>query len=190
MSMSIDLDIFPTSPEYFYWGELKDKFLELLTPEDMQRLGKVSLYKLGSDEVVAEDAKISIPGDKNHNCYYLSLDIPNTLGMNIYRNEPNYVSELDMLEDFGRNLDAATIQTLVQKWKSIGNVYGVTSMAGRSRWEPSLFVALAAAIAHLCQGYVIVMSDNFTLDVGVYTPEVFQQAKMKFSHQKWSSEST
>ena len=183
-TMSIDLDIFPTSPEYFYWGELKDKFLELLTPEDMQRLGKVSLCKLGSNEMVAEDTKISIPDDKNHNYYYLSLDIPNTLGMHICKNEPNYVIELDTLEDFGRNLDAVTIQTLTHKWKSVGYVYGVTSMAGRSKWEPPLFVALAAAIANLCQGYVIVMSDNFTLDVGVYTPEVFQQAEIKFSSQK------
>lgn len=184
--MSIDLDIFPTSPKYFYWGELKNKFLELLTSEDAQRLGKLSLLRLGSDELVIEDAKISIPDDKNYNHYYLSLDIPNTIGISMGRNEPNYVSEIDMLEDFGRNLNAATIETLAQKWKSVGYVYGLTSMAGRSRWEPPLFVALAAAIAHLCQGYVIVMSDNFTLDVGVYTPTEFQQAKMKFSIQKWS----
>lgn len=178
--MSIDLDIFPTSPEYFYWGELKDKFLELLTPEDKQRIGQVSLCKLGSDEIVAENEKISLLSDQNHDCYYLSLDIPNTLGIGISRNEPNYVSEVDMLEDFGRNLDAATIQTLVQQWKSVGYVYGVTTLAGRSRWEPPLFVALAAAIAHLCKGYVIVMHDNFTVDVGVYKPDVFQQAKMIF----------
>jgi hypothetical protein len=184
--MSIDLYIFPTSSEYFYWDELRDKFLELLTPEDAQRLGTASLCKLGSDEIVAEKEKISIPDDKNHNFYYLSLDIPNTLGMNIRRNEPSYVCELDMLEDFGRNLDSATIQILVQEWKSIGYVYGVTSMAGRSRWEPPLFVALAAAIAHLCKGYVIVMSSQFTLDIGVYAPNVFQQAKMDFSSQKWS----
>ncbi|HEY9769052.1 MAG TPA: hypothetical protein V6C71_11250 [Coleofasciculaceae cyanobacterium] len=188
--MSIDLCIFPTSSEHFYWGELKDKFLELLTLEDAQRLGTVSLCKLGSDEILAEKEKIYIPDDQNHNYYYLSLGIPNTLGMNIRRNEPNYVIEIDMLEDFGRNLNSASIQTLVQKWQLIGYVYGITSMAGRSRWEPPLFVALAAAIAHLCQGYVIVMSDEFTLDVGVYTPTEFQQAKMKFSIQKWSEEDT
>ena len=179
--MSIDLYIFPTNPEYFCWSQLKEKFLELLTLAEVQKIGAISLLKLGSDETVAEKETISIPGDKNHNYYYLSLDIPNTIGMNIRRNEPNYVSELDMLEDFGRNLDATTIQTLVEKWKSIGYVYGVTTHVGRSKWEPSLFVALAAAIAHLCQGYVIVMSNDFTLDVGVYTPAVFQQTKMKFS---------
>ncbi len=180
--MSIDLYIFPTSPEYFYWGELKNKFLELLILEDAQRLGKVSLCKLGSDEIVAENEKISLLNNENHDYYYLSSGIPNTLGMNIRRNEPNYVGELDMLEDFGRNLDSVTIQTLVQKWKSIGYVYGVTSNAGRSKWEPPLFVALATAIAYLCKGYVIVMNDVFTLDVGVYTPTVFQQAEMKFSN--------
>ena len=179
--MSIDLDVFPTSPRFFSWGELKDKFLELLTPEDVQRLGKVSLLKSSSDEVVTEDQKLYVDSSNSSFYYYLSLDIPNTLGISIYKNEPDYIDEFDSLEDYGRNLDAATISTLAQKWISIGHHYGITTYAGRSRWEPPLFVALAAAIAHLCEGYVIVMSDNFTLDVGVYTPDVFQQAQMKFS---------
>lgn len=182
--MSIDLCVFPTSPENFCWGELKNKFLELLIFEDRQRLGDISLRQLGSNEIVLEKENIDFLPNENHNYYYLSSDIPNTLGMNIRENEQNYVSELDMLEDFGRNLDAATIQTLVQKWKSVGYVYGVTSMGGRSKWEPPLFIALATAIAYLCEGYVIVMSNDFTLDVGVYTPSIFQQAKMKFSTQK------
>ncbi len=179
--MSIDLCVFPTSPIKICWGELKSKFLELLTSEDKQRLGDISLRQLSSDEIVPEKENISFLPDEDHNYYYLSLDILNTLGMNIRENEPNYVCELDMVEDFGRNLDAATIQTLVQKWKSVGYVYGVTSMAGRSKWEPPLFVALTAAIAHLCNGYVIVMSDDFNLDIGVYTPTEFQQAQMKSS---------
>ena len=105
----------------------------MLTLEDAERLGTVSLCKLGSNEVVAENEKLSIPTQKNHQYYYLSLDIPNTLGIGIHKNEPNYVDELDYLEDFGRNLDAATIQSLAQKWQSIGYDYGVTTNAGRSR---------------------------------------------------------
>ena len=178
--MSIDLDIFPTSSRFFSWGELKDKFLELLTPEDVQRLGKVSLLNSGSDEVVTEDQKLYVDSSSSNSnfYYYLSLDIPNTLGISIYKNEPEYIDEFDALEDYGRNLDAATIRALAQKWRSIGHFYGITTNAGRSRWEPPLFVALAAAIAHMSEGYVIVMSDNFTKDVGVYTPDVFQQAQM------------
>lgn len=182
--MSIDLYIFPTSPENFYWGELKSKFLELLTPEDAQRLGTVSLLKLGSEEVLAEDKKLYIPSQKNGEHYYLSLDIPNTLMIGINNNESTYLSEVDFLEDFGRNLDATTIQSLVQEWKSIGFTYNVTTNAGRSKWEPPLFVALASTIAYLCKGYIIVMSKDFSLDVGVYTPAAFQKAKTKFSTQR------
>ena len=184
--MSIDLYVFPTIPEYFCWGELKNKFLELLTSEDIQRIGRVFLCRLGNDETVPEDEKISLLNDKNHYYYYLSLDIINTLGVTISKNKPNYINFIDMLEDFGRNLDTATIQTLVQKWKSIGYVYGVTSTGGRSKWEPPLFIALATAIASLCKGYVIVMSDEFTLDIGVYTPTVFQSAEIQLSAQKRS----
>lgn len=176
--MSIELYIFPTSPEYFSWVELKSKFLELLTLEDTERLGTVSLLKLGSNEIVADDEQLFIPSQKNYRHYYLSMSIPNTLGIGISENKSSYLDEFDFLEDFGRNLDAATIKTLAQKWHLVGRSYIVTTNAGRSRWEPPLFVALAAAIAHLCKGYVIVMSDNFTLDVGVYKPNVFQQAKM------------
>ena len=178
--MSIDIDIFPTSPEYFCWGELKNKFWELLTSEDRQRLGKVSLHQLGSDKMVQENEKILFSNDKDYNNYYLSSDIPNNLGINICKNESNYVSEIDMLEDFGRNLDAATIQTLVQKWKAVGYVYGV-NLVVRKRYQPRLFVALATAIAYLCKGYVINMSDRFTLDVGVYAPNVFQYAEMNIN---------
>ena len=85
--MSIDLDIFPTRPRFFSWGELKDKFLELLTPEDVQRLGTVSLLKSGSDEVVTQDRKLSVDSNKNCYYYYLSLDIPNTLDFGVIKND-------------------------------------------------------------------------------------------------------
>lgn len=51
-------------------------------------------------------------------------------------------------------------------------------MPNRSKLESRLFIALATAVAYLCKGYVIVMSNNFSLDVGVYSPTVFQQAKI------------
>ncbi|MEM8830792.1 MAG: hypothetical protein AAGE96_15740 [Cyanobacteria bacterium P01_G01_bin.19] len=178
--MSIDLYIFPTSPEYFYWGELKNKFWELLTLEDRQRLGEISLHQLGSRKIVQENEKIIFLHSKDYNFYYISSDIPSNLGINISRNEPNYVNEIDMLEDFGRNLDAATIQTLIQQWKAVGYGYEV-NLVLREKYQTRLFIALAAAIAFLCRGYVININDRFTLDVGVYAPNIFQQAKMNFT---------
>ena len=175
--MSIDLEIIPTSPEHFYWGELREKFWELLTIEDRQRLGKVSLCKLGSDEIVLENEKIFLLDNQDHSYYYLLSDLPTNLGMNIRKNEPNYISEVDMVEDFGCNLDTATVQNLIQKWKAIGYVYGV-DLVLRKKYQPPLFVALATAIAYLCKGYVINMSDRFTLDVGIYAPNISQQTKI------------
>lgn len=182
--MSIDLDIFPTSPTKFEWNKLKSKLFELLTTEVRQNIGAISLYELGSNRIIPKEEILSISPPKNSKHYYLSLDVANTIGLSLSKNEPNYVDEFDYLDDYGRNLDAATIQTLAQKWQSLDMHYSVTTHAGRSKYEPSLFIALAAAIAHLCQGYVIVMSDDFTLDIGVYTPAEFKKATMKSSIQR------
>lgn len=167
--MSINLYVFPTSPTKICWSELKNKFLELLTPEDIQKLGKISLHRLGSDEIVLENENVSFFYNKDHGYYYLSSDLSDTLGINIRENEPNYVSERDMVEDFARNLDTSTIQTLIQKWKTVGYIYGVESSQSSSQFLTSF----AAAIAFLCKGYVVVTSNEFTLNIGVYKPEEF-----------------
>lgn len=179
--MSIDLDIFPTNSKCFSCGELKTRFLDLLTPKDIDRIGTLSLIELGSNKLITDNEKIYFSSDENFQAYFLSLNIPNTIGINISKNKPNDLNEFDYLEDYGRNLDESTIKILAKKWQLIGYSYGLTTLAGRSKYEPPLFIALATAIAYLCNGYVIVMSDEFTLDVGVYTPEEFQKAKMNFS---------
>ncbi|MGD1919420.1 MAG: hypothetical protein ACFCAD_11325 [Pleurocapsa sp.] len=182
--MSIDICVFPTNPEKFCWGELRKKIFELLNSEDIQKLEQKSLRWLGSDKIMLENENISFLNNKDRAYFYLPIDASNSLGINIRENEPNYVSEKDMLEDFARNLDAATIQALIQKWKTVGYVYGVDSNGSKIQYEPFLLTALATAIAFLCEGYVIVMSNDFTLDIGVYTPEEFQKARTISSTEK------
>lgn len=178
--MSIDLDVFPTNADLFTWKQLKNKFQELLSFEDRERIGKPSLLKLNPKIKIEDDEQLSFHSE-DHVFYYPSFDISSTLSIGITKNKSNYTNELEYLEDFGRNLDTQNIQKLAQQWKEVGYTYGLTTYAGRSKWEPDLFVALATAIAYLCQGYVIVMNDVFTVDVGVYNLQEFQQAKMTFS---------
>ena len=82
------------------------------------------------------------------------------------------------MDDYGRNLDTATIKALSQDWKSVGYVYGIANIASRNNLESRLPIILATAMAYLCQGCIIVTSSDFTFDIGVYTPEEFQQAKI------------
>jgi hypothetical protein len=171
--MSIDLYIIPTISNVITWGELKTKFLELLTPEEREPIGEPSLIKFRSHDVAQLSEQLLI------DCYYsLSLAVRNTLSVGCFENKLMCVDELGFVGEFGRNLERASIQTIAQQWQAVGYTYEVTSGGGRSRWEPPLFVALSAALADLCQGYVIVMDSCFTLDIGIYSSQQFRQAKM------------
>ena len=61
-----------------------------------------------------------------------------------------------------------------------GISYEVTTFGGRTCDEPRLFVALAAALAHACHGYVIVMHDLYDVAVGIYDAETFRHVTPKF----------
>jgi hypothetical protein len=174
--MSIDLDILATTSELICWGNLKKRLQELLSPVEVEFLGKnPALLHLGSNKVLAEDEKLSL-----NDSYYLSLEIANTLSITVMPNEGN-LNELEYLEDYGRNLEPEDIKRLAARWQAVGHYYGITSLAGRSKPESKLFIALATAVAYNCFGYVIVMNnDILDLKVGVYTPEHFQNAQPNF----------
>jgi hypothetical protein len=171
--MSIDLYIIPTISNVITWGELLAKFLELLTPEEREPIGEPSLIKARSHDIAELSEKLLI-----YHYYSLSLAVPNTLSFGCFENTAVSLDELSFVEDYGRNLERASIQTIAQQWQAVGYTYEVTSGGGRSRWEPPLFVALSAALADLCQGYVIVMDSCFTLDIGIYSSQQFRPAKM------------
>jgi hypothetical protein len=169
--MSIDVDIVPTSPTLVCGGEIITRLRENLTASDSQLLGESpGLVELRTKQPLAPDRPLALKTS-----YYFHLAIQNTLGIMAFLNTDNI--EVDYLEDYGRNLDRETIRTLAERWRKAGHHYEITSFAGRGPHELRILVALAAALADACQGYVILMDDNFfDLDVGVYTPEQFKQA--------------
>jgi len=174
--VSIDLDVLATTPELICWGNLKKRLQELLSPVELEFLGEnPALLHLGSNRVLAEDEKLSL-----NNSYYLSLAIDNTLSITVMPNEGN-LNELEYLEDYGRNLEPEDVGRLAARWQAAGHYYDITSLAGRSKPEPRLFIALVTAVAYSCFGCVIVMNDDILdLKVGVYTPGYFQNAQSKF----------
>ncbi|MEH2139402.1 hypothetical protein [Nostoc sp.] len=178
--MSIDLKIFSTIPDIADWGDIKKRLYVLISSEEKEFLGKnPSLFELASKRKVADDEQLSLG---NH--YYLSLAIPNTLGLSVISKAEDIDEEnleLDYLEDYGENLEPKEVQILLERWRIARYFYIITSFGGRSRPEPRLFIALATAIAFSCSGYIIVTNnDLFDLGVGIYTPEEFQYTKPKF----------
>lgn len=178
--MSIDLDIFATAPELATWSQIRSKLQMLVSPTEQTTLlgNSPSLCEIGSNKEVVDNKPLSI----GH--YYLSLPTDNTLGIGVISKTEDFEEEsleLDYLEDYGRNLELEEIEILAKRWRKADYYYGIETWGGRSKPEPRLFVALAAAIAYSCNGYVVVMNENiFDLGIGVYRPEQFQYAEPRF----------
>jgi len=174
--MSIDVDILPTIVETAQWGNLVDKLRQTLGTPKCDLLGEQPLLlELGSNRVLSDEERLEF--DRS---YYFVLPIPNTLSITVASNHGN-VDEQEYLSDYGRNLTSNVIQILARQWQIASYSYGLTTMAGRSQFEPDLFVALAAVLADMCQGHVVVMNDDeFDVGVGVYTSNQFQLIQPKF----------
>lgn len=174
--VSIDLEIFPTRPQIISWRQIVEPLRELLGLSADDLLGAApSLVVLKTHTVLEPSQPMSVNAS-----YYLNLAVRTTLGITLMPNQGN-VDEVNYLEDYGRNLDPDFIRYLAEQWQAAGHYYGIESLAGRNKQEPLIFVALAAAIARACQGYIILMNDDiFDLDVGIYTPEQFRKADPRF----------
>jgi hypothetical protein len=174
--MSIQLDIVPTVAEVAFWGDIKNQLQSLISPLEFGFMGETPTLKyLGSDIIVKENDRLLL-----NKTYYLSLEIPNTLSITVMPNKGN-LEELEYLEDYARNCEFQFIQSLAESWQKTGFYYEITTQGGRSKNEPTIFQFLAAAIAYISSGYVILMNNNiFDLDVGVYKPDDFKNAQPKF----------
>lgn len=171
--MSIDLDIAPQRAGDITWGSLCRQWRQRLGGADAGVLGpNPQLCHIGGTTPLAEGDPLVAPSH-----YFITLAVPCTLSLSIVANDDQLDEDL-YLEDYGRNLDSARIAELAEQWRRIGHTYGISSGGGRSSVEPQLFVALACALADLCDGHVIVMNDGiFDLGVGVYDPSQFSTAR-------------
>lgn len=170
--MSVDLDIAPRRAGYISWTSLCRQWRQRLGDSSADMLGpEPQLRHIKGSEPVAK-GDLLVP--TSH--YYLTPAVPCTLSLSIMSNEGN-LDETAYLDDYGRNLAPARLAELVEQWRQVGYCYEISSSGGRSSFEPQLFIALACAIADLCDGHIIVMNNgNFDLGVGVYTPTQFSAA--------------
>jgi hypothetical protein len=175
--LSIDLNIAPRRAAGITWASLRRQWQQRLGDETAGLLGPdAQLCRIGAPTQVAEDERL-VPSSH----YSFNLVVPCTLSLSMMENAPD-LDETLYLEDYGRNLDAATIAELAEQWSRVGHNYEISSGGGRSKVEPALFIALACALADLCDGHVIVMNDGvFDLGVGVYTPALFSSARWSMS---------
>ena len=171
--MSIELDIAPRRATSITWASLRRQWRARLGEAGAGLLGPdPRLCRMGNPEPVAEDDLLAPPSH-----YFFTLAGPCTLSLSTMHNDGN-LDETLYLEDYGRNLGPASITELAEQWRRVGYGYEISSGGGRSTVEPELFIALACALADLCDGHIIVMNDGlFDLGVGVYAPAHFSAAR-------------
>jgi hypothetical protein len=176
--MSIDVEIIPTSASPISWQRVRQRLMTYPLPEAARGLlgDQPQLITAGSHRVVAE-SDLLLP----RSVYEFKLPQDNTLGLDIQTNAETYTNEADYLDDFARNLQEAQRRTLAQQWQAVGFSYEVTSTGGRNRNEAPLLVALAAILAELCSGHILILSTGpFSLPVGCYTPQQVREANTYF----------
>ena len=176
--MSIDVEIIPTVSELFTWGLFKEALLAAKMSESARRFIGESphLVAAGTEERVPDS---TVLGPKA--VFSFEFREGGSLGINADRNADCYTNEDEYLQDFGRNLDANTIEQLAKVWKEIGFSYQVESYARRHRHEPEVFVAAATIVARLCSGRIIVKDSGlFSVPVGIYSEDQFRDVKAMF----------
>jgi hypothetical protein len=170
--MSLDLVIIPTVNQPIRWLDLKKQWLAYMNKSQRQLVGTgVLLKEVGSHKLVVGSSLLELSGH-----YYFELVIPCTLVLGVSTNEQLEFAgyEQEIIEDYGRNLTTEVIRFIAQRWSSLGYGFDITSMGGRSKHESGLMVALASALAALCEGWIGVETTGFGDSPAMYTSEQFR----------------
>ena len=168
--MSIDLDVIPGSPQPIRWGELKSLIQGTVLASDVEEIigSVVDLFDVRSKRAIRESEQLGCPG-----YYYFEFGKRATLSLTL---EPTTGRQdaVDYIGDFARNLLPEPKDAVRRAWELAGFLVTVTSYGGRERGELKLLVHLAACIAELTKGYVVVTDNGvFHLSVGVFAPKEF-----------------
>src|SRR3712207_9225156 len=64
------------------------------------------------------------------------------------------------------------------RWSAVGSYYSLGSLGGRHPNELRLFAPIAAALAELSEGLVVLDEAGiFNLECGIYSPKEFEEAR-------------
>ncbi len=182
--MSYGVYVVPTVPVQYTWGNLKALWRELLLPRSDEIFGGslwVKDYETGAEmeDAVSVTDGLSEKPDGERICEFSTSGIllfTKTTSLSPYKD-----GERKFIERY-RNKDQAFLETVWQGWKASGIMFNAESYTGqgRSKYEKSLLVTLAAAIGKLCDGYIAFNREfDLELPIGLYSPDEFLAARPK-----------
>jgi len=156
--MSIDIDVIPVIKDYLTISQIVSSIDNEFKNMEFRKLGQERLVK--NDERIEPDCAYQVLLEKFGNIV-------------IYVNpteedDSNY--EVDMIEEYGRNLKDPEFSDIRNSWSEVKLTYRVSSSANRTEKEVLLQKQLAVALADLTKGYIIIPEQGlFGMAIGIYT---------------------
>lgn len=164
--MSIELDVIPGSSQPIRWGDLKGLIHGTAQDRELRDVigSVINLFDLGSKRAIREGELLSCPG-----YYYFEFEQRTTLLLSV-ESKVGGEDDVDYLDDFARNLLPDRKDSVRRVWELAGYSLTVTSNGGRASGELKLLAHIAACLASLTKGYVVVMDNGvFCQSVGIFT---------------------
>jgi hypothetical protein len=115
--------------------------------------------------------------------YGLELGFPNTLAVSVIENRTFCNDCFDGGLDEVAALESVRVQPskvleLSELWRRVDRTYTLSSTGGRGPFEPAIFTRLAAVLAHVVRGYVLVKEPGqFTVRPGAYEASEFARVR-------------
>ena len=158
--MSIDIDVIPATKDYVTISQIVSSIDNDFKNVKFRKLGQKHLAR--NTEWLEPDCAYQVLLEKLGNIV-------------IYVNptdEDDSDYEVDMIEEYGRNLKDQEISVIRNCWLKVKLTYRISSSANRDEQELLLQKQLAVALAELTKGYVIISEQGlFGLAIGIYTSE-------------------
>jgi hypothetical protein len=87
--------------------------------------------------------------------------------------------ELDILEDYGKNLSSDDIDPIVKSWKSNAYTVKLSSYAGRTDRELNTMKCLAVSLAEALDGLIVINNNDFlNIPIGIYSPDKVNESDL------------
>jgi len=175
--VTVELEVIPTNERSFSWTEVCLEMNSYTQDKIPLSVKNVELVDVATGRLVEKDELLTPP-------HYYGIDLAGkkSLEIDFTKNVDSETDEMMFLDDFATQRFNGNLAELASAWKKIGYSCIISTHPRRHADEPYFVIVLAIAIARLCDGAIVVKSNNsFSKPVGIYSPAEFSDVSPLFS---------
>jgi hypothetical protein len=170
--MSLDISIIPAGTSKLTAGRLANTMAGYCSTSDepifrFKILGNE--YAMSDDDVlrVGEHYQLIGAGELTLTIAFEETDL----------DDKDY--EIDILEDYGKNLSSDDIDPIVKNWKSNAYTVKLSSYVGRTNHELNIMKCLAVSLAEALDGLIVINNNDFlNIPIGIYFPDKVNESDL------------